>query len=64
MQLTGDIDVKTIEGEERWIGKESTRTLFAGATDDGRAGVKDRERKISDDTKRRGGHSDECHWME
>ena len=63
MQLTGDIDVKTIEGEQRWVSKESTRTLLTGAVNDGRAGVKDRERKVSDDTKRDGVHSDEGHWM-
>ena len=42
MQLTGDIDVKTIEREERWVSKESTRALIAGAIDDGRVGVGDR----------------------
>ena len=47
MQFTDDIGVKTIEREERWVSKESTRALLAGAIDDSRVGIGDRERRIS-----------------
>ena len=48
VQLAGAIDVEAIEGEERRVSEESTCTLFAGAIDDGRIGVLDRQRDILD----------------
>ena len=48
VQLAGAIDVEAIEGEERRVSEESTCTLFAGAIDDGRIGVEDRQRDILD----------------
>ena len=64
MKLTSDVLVETIEGEERWVGNESTCALVAGAIDDGCIGTADRERSILDITERDGVHSGEYQWMD
>ena len=56
--------METIEGEERWIGKESTGALVAGTIDTCRIGAENRERKSLDDTERDGVHSDERELMQ
>ena len=50
MQLTGAIDVETVQSEEEFAGQERANTLFAGTIEDGRVGTENDQGEVVCDT--------------